>query len=1377
MDASLPPTIPRLRISRFSPQANYETLTPVAGPSHNSELLHADDDDEDAESTPRMPTSAIPDRQSPRAGASQGLPMDTPAARLRALLSRVPNTPDSATPHASSSRQPVLPPSSEPDSDFEPPYSTVTTSSVARESLKELFSRALRDPGNTPRKGKQRRNSIDASEVDSSPRVEEERAKYKWKRRSLSDEEAEKSKLVEPSERSFRSSSAASAFDALRQRLDASTSAMPTLPPEQMVMDMSMPPANSSMDAAMQRGGIVDLSHSTPLASSTPMRTFQMSAHLNMDTNLLDQDSEMQKALQGMDSYNTGTPAPRHRHNSASSLKDSAARSPRPPSSGPSHARPLSWSAHSKSHVVNNLPPVIRRSSDDISAPSSRASSSLSGADYAEREDGVSRERMHERERGWNSPVPKSPAHPGRHDPSHRHSWGSPSNGRASPAHRLTRKGSAASLVSTDDGRSSRASSIASRADHDERTKFVDQERVKEKEREWNKPHPKLSRSSSSLSLNKSERARTHSTPTRPDSAASYLSPTRATLHRHNSSNSLSSPSRPSSPTSSVHSVEQEVEHVIEHQRERNWNSPHPKWVGPLHHRRSLSPLPKSPAGSPPHTAPLKSMSTSRSRTNSTTQAPSLSSTTKPTPKEKIPRPNSPLLHSTAHNQSSSLTRAKSPVAFPSHDHAEPSHNGYKSHFGWSFPQKRAPLPPLELDQDSPRKLLARPSSRTSLTAPPSHIPVPSPRKGLHESSSAPSLSERKKSHRRSVTEFAESAGAIPPRIEVESDDHDELPPVPIVNGHHEISSASEDEAVTTGTPTIRSIPLASPAATTTPATAPSMTAPWDLTSVQTHNAPSDTSLVSPPPTPPANESQGMFSLQTPPRRPQFHTPRAVFETPPPPRGMPDLPGPPSSEDEEDRTPIMQSQDLQGDLTALKTPRPPGAWMATPAPSRQFTRSPVARAGSAPPVEQKSPTSDGGGLATPPSTLSRANSLPPQTPAPPGGWVNTPAPDTSARRKSALKVRFDVESETTSDGTFERPSADSSTESKVPPNDESSSAPWGMGALQNGDASAESAPAESSAEPLPAPPSLRERIRQRSPSIRLLDAYGREQPETPPVLAATLEADLGNANVPLDTHAVVAATPRRDVKVASNATPRSRSTVRMVDAMGREIEEEPVVEDDSVDEPPLSRREALHRMRETLASMAQELSDADRSNDKAVFDIRSYTSLEERCKASQMTRSKISKSLQMVQNAEVELKSKYAPLQDKMRENISVSGTPRLSWRLILWLLLLQVILLAIMYRYSRAQARKIFLTTYYDPFYPELYRYLVKPHTSQHSIPTCTSWSVSSVISSLQRAGPKGVATDAWASVSCYISSYIQSFWIGLYHAQDPIPYSWPPT
>ncbi|KAI0633689.1 hypothetical protein C8Q77DRAFT_806383 [Trametes polyzona] len=463
MDAHAPAIIPRLRISRLSPQSHNEVLTPIAGPSHNPGLLHADDDDEDAESTPRMSTSAIPDRQSPRTGAAPKLSLDTPTDRLRAVLqvSRSSNKADSTTPRASSSRHPALGSGSELDSDFEPPYSTTTTSSIARESIKSLFSKALREPGSTPRKGKQRRNSIDASEVESSPRVEEERAKYKWKRRSLSDEEAEKSKLVEPSERSFRSSSAASTFDALRQRLDGSTSVMPTLPKEQQVMDMSMPPPNSSTDTAMQRAAAGEISFTPPFATSTPMRTFQLSAHLHLESNLLDQDSEMQKALQGMDSYDPATPAPRHRR-STPSLRDSGSHSPRPQATSP--ARPVSWSSHSKSHSLHNLPPV-RRGSEDLDASSSRASSSQSGADYKERVDEVGRERMHERERGWNSPLPKSPGHPVRKDPAHRHSWGSPSNGRASPAHRLTRKDSAASLVSTDDGRSSRASSAASRAD------------------------------------------------------------------------------------------------------------------------------------------------------------------------------------------------------------------------------------------------------------------------------------------------------------------------------------------------------------------------------------------------------------------------------------------------------------------------------------------------------------------------------------------------------------------------------------------------------------------------------------------------------------------------------------------------------------------------------------------------------------------------------------------------------------------------------------------------------------------------------------------------------------------------------------------------
>ena len=196
IDASPPLLLPRLRLPRYSPQYQDQALTPVAGPSHNPDLLHTDDDeDTDAGSTPRMAASTTLDRSSPRAAFTAGLPgTDNPTARLRALLARVPNSPNGTTPQASSSRQLPLPSNSEPDSDFEPPHSTVTTSSIARESLKELFSHALRDPGNTPRKTvRPRRNSIDGSEVEASPHADEVRARHRSKRQTFSDEEADKS--------------------------------------------------------------------------------------------------------------------------------------------------------------------------------------------------------------------------------------------------------------------------------------------------------------------------------------------------------------------------------------------------------------------------------------------------------------------------------------------------------------------------------------------------------------------------------------------------------------------------------------------------------------------------------------------------------------------------------------------------------------------------------------------------------------------------------------------------------------------------------------------------------------------------------------------------------------------------------------------------------------------------------------------------------------------------------------------------------------------------------------------------------------------------------------------------------------------------------
>ncbi|KAF9038347.1 hypothetical protein BDZ89DRAFT_945788 [Hymenopellis radicata] len=114
---------------------------------------------------------------------------DTPAQRLRAIMSRMP--PDTS---ARADAPPASP--SDRDSDFDPPNLASSTASSYKGSLKGLISRALRPPGDTPQKdkGRRRRNSIDTSEVESSPRVQkvrQERAGVKGKRKSHSDEEVD----------------------------------------------------------------------------------------------------------------------------------------------------------------------------------------------------------------------------------------------------------------------------------------------------------------------------------------------------------------------------------------------------------------------------------------------------------------------------------------------------------------------------------------------------------------------------------------------------------------------------------------------------------------------------------------------------------------------------------------------------------------------------------------------------------------------------------------------------------------------------------------------------------------------------------------------------------------------------------------------------------------------------------------------------------------------------------------------------------------------------------------------------------------------------------------------------------------------------------
>ena len=183
------PSIPRLRLTRhsqLSPLDDDLSRTPTAGPSR----LHvSQEESEDTDATPRLTvSSSLP--------SVYAVTEDTPAARLRALLAQVPNTSSVSRTQLLHEPPPSLP--SDRESDFEPPprwANSSTNSSSARESLRSLFTHALRDPGDTPRKDV-RRNSIDLSEVEDTPRsgrVMEERARNKGKRMSFSDEELDKS--------------------------------------------------------------------------------------------------------------------------------------------------------------------------------------------------------------------------------------------------------------------------------------------------------------------------------------------------------------------------------------------------------------------------------------------------------------------------------------------------------------------------------------------------------------------------------------------------------------------------------------------------------------------------------------------------------------------------------------------------------------------------------------------------------------------------------------------------------------------------------------------------------------------------------------------------------------------------------------------------------------------------------------------------------------------------------------------------------------------------------------------------------------------------------------------------------------------------------
>jgi serine/arginine repetitive matrix protein 2 len=276
--------------------------------------------------------------------------------------------------------------------------------------------------------------------------------------------------------------------------------------------------------------------------------------------------------------------------------------------------------------------------------------------------------------------------------------------------------------------------------------------------------------------------------------------------------------------------------------------------------------------------------------------------------------------------------------------------------------------------------------------------------------------------------------------------------------------------------------------------------------------------------------------------------------------------------------------DERPDFSSLKTPKPPGAWAATPEPTRfdapgrfepEAMSTPPSRPGPSAPDGPGEGHIAESGLVTPAPSLSRvagASALPAQTPAPPGAWFMTPGTE---RRKHVQRVRFDMaesEASMAEDMPAELPTAAMIVPGALP------QTPAPMVAAQSAVTSADFDSMESSvadaptflahpgsAAPLRGPSapitdheasSTRQASTVRSQgSVRIVDAYGREQP------------------------------------LPSKVQDTSRSTVRIVDARGNVVEEE-TVDDESestVEDMPMTREEALAALKAGVAGLAGDM--------------------------------------------------------------------------------------------------------------------------------------------------------------------------------------------
>jgi len=109
---------------------------------------------------------------------------------------------------------------------------------------------------------------------------------------------------------------------------------------------------------------------------------------------------------------------------------------------------------------------------------------------------------------------------------------------------------------------------------------------------------------------------------------------------------------------------------------------------------------------------------------------------------------------------------------------------------------------------------------------------------------------------------------------------------------------------------------------------------------------------------------------------------------------------------------------------------------------------------------------------------------------------------------------------------------------------------------------------------------------------------------------------------------------------------------------------------------------------------------------------------------------------------------------------------------------LAQVVFILYMLRLSHVRSRQLFLSTYYDPLFPDLDLHVTHPERFIQSVENVTPpWSIYHVPDTWARAGWMGVLSEFAGNVTLHVSDWqrqMQEHWRNTY-SRTEMP--WPPT